>query len=162
MKKCLFPLDAYTVSCLTWTKNLKRTLNLKRRVLGSYAGEMIISSANVYLCLAIKQTCWIIILGKSNSFIYLGNFLYLFGLELQVRYRKVASTNMRYKLENQLLPKGCSSSHSTYVNIKIPFISNLKKPGCGSKRDVLELATIRYPNQVKSLPADQRTSSMFG
>ena len=27
---------------------------------------------------------------------------------------------------------------------KIPFISNLKKPACASKRDVLELATLRY------------------
>jgi hypothetical protein len=27
---------------------------------------------------------------------------------------------------------------------KFPFISNLKKPGCGSKQDVLKLATLRY------------------
>ena len=28
---------------------------------------------------------------------------------------------------------------------KIPFISNLKKPGCGSKWDILELATLGSP-----------------
>ena len=28
--------------------------------------------------------------------------------------------------------------------MKIPFISNLKKPACASKQDVLELATLRY------------------
>ena len=28
--------------------------------------------------------------------------------------------------------------------MKIPFISNLKKPACASKRDMLELATLRY------------------
>ena len=27
---------------------------------------------------------------------------------------------------------------------KIPFISNLKKPGCASKQDMLELATLPY------------------
>ena len=28
--------------------------------------------------------------------------------------------------------------------MKIPFISNLKKPACASKQDVLELATLQY------------------
>ena len=28
--------------------------------------------------------------------------------------------------------------------MKIPFMSNLKKPACASKRDVLELATLQY------------------
>ena len=36
-----------------------------------------------------------------------------------------------------------SKGHSTEGS-KIPFISNLKKPACASKRDVLELATLRY------------------
>ena len=36
-----------------------------------------------------------------------------------------------------------SKGHST-LGLKIPFISNLKKPACGSKRDVLEIATLRY------------------
>ena len=30
--------------------------------------------------------------------------------------------------------------------LKIPFISNLKKPACASKRNVLELATLPYSN----------------
>ena len=29
---------------------------------------------------------------------------------------------------------------------KIPSISNLQMPGCGSKRDMLELATLQYAN----------------
>ena len=36
-----------------------------------------------------------------------------------------------------------SKGHSTQGS-KIPFISNLKKLACASKRDVLELATLRY------------------
>ena len=36
-----------------------------------------------------------------------------------------------------------SKGHST-LGPKIPFISNLKKPTCASKRDVLELAILRY------------------
>ena len=36
-----------------------------------------------------------------------------------------------------------SKGHSTEGS-KIPFISNLKKLACASKRDVLELATLRY------------------
>ena len=31
---------------------------------------------------------------------------------------------------------------------KIPFISNLKKPACASKQDVLELMTLRYIIQL--------------
>ena len=34
-----------------------------------------------------------------------------------------------------------SKTHSMYIRIEIPFISNLKKPACTSKQDVLELAT---------------------
>ena len=36
-----------------------------------------------------------------------------------------------------------SKSHCT-KGPKIPFISNLKKPTCASKQDVLELAILRY------------------
>ena len=32
----------------------------------------------------------------------------------------------------------------TVHKVKNPFISNLKKPACASKQDVLELATLRY------------------
>ena len=32
---------------------------------------------------------------------------------------------------------------------KISFISNLKRPACASKRDVLELSTLRYVKQFK-------------
>ena len=35
-----------------------------------------------------------------------------------------------------------SKGHSTQ-GLKTPFISNLKKPACASKQDVLELATLR-------------------
>ena len=38
-----------------------------------------------------------------------------------------------------------SKGHSTYGS-KIPFISNLKKPACASKQDVLEHATLGYLN----------------
>ena len=50
-----------------------------------------------------------------------------------------------YKLKNQLLSKG----HST-EGPKIPFISNLKKPTCASKRDVLELEILRYVHSIIS------------
>ena len=33
---------------------------------------------------------------------------------------------------------------SQYIRMKIPYLSNLKKPACASKRDMLELATLRY------------------
>ena len=36
-----------------------------------------------------------------------------------------------------------SKGHSTQGS-KIPFISNLKKPACASKPDILELTTLRY------------------
>ena len=41
--------------------------------------------------------------------------------------------------------KFLSKGHSTYGS-KIPFISNLKKPACATKQDVLELATLWYSN----------------
>ena len=45
------------------------------------------------------------------------------------------------ELGNQLLSKGRSTKGP-----KISFISNLKKPTCAFKQDVLELATLRYVN----------------
>ena len=33
---------------------------------------------------------------------------------------------------------------TVYKDKKIPFISNLEKPACASKRDMLELATLWY------------------
>ena len=40
----------------------------------------------------------------------------------------------------KLFPK-----RSQYISIKFTFLSsNLKNPGCASKRDVLELATLLY------------------
>ena len=36
-----------------------------------------------------------------------------------------------------------SKGHSTYTP-NFPFISNLKKPACASKQDVLELTTLQY------------------
>ena len=52
----------------------------------------------------------------------------------------VASSNAHYWLETQFLSKG--PGHSTQGS-KIPFISNMKKPACASKQDVLELATLQ-------------------
>ena len=49
-------------------------------------------------------------------------------------YRIVRSSNAFYFL---------SKGHST-LGPKIPFISNLKKPTCASKRNVLEVAILRY------------------
>ena len=44
-----------------------------------------------------------------------------------------------------LIRKSTFCQKVTVIRIKkIPFISNLKKPACASKWDVLELATLRY------------------
>ena len=40
-----------------------------------------------------------------------------------------------------------SKGHSTQGS-DIPFMSNLKKPACASKRDLKELATLRYINLI--------------
>ena len=56
-----------------------------------------------------------------------------------MKYRIGASSNVLSSKEINFLSKG----HSTQGS-KIPFISNLKKPACASKQDVLELATLRY------------------
>ena len=57
-----------------------------------------------------------------------------------LNYRIVPSTNC--ELGNQLF---LSKGHITWGS-KIPYLSNLKKPVCASKRDVLELTTLRYLN----------------
>ena len=51
------------------------------------------------------------------------------------------------KKNKELLRKVPSKIYGSYFIIKgskIPFISNLKKPACASKWDMLELATLRY------------------
>ena len=40
-----------------------------------------------------------------------------------------------------------SKDHCTQ-GLKIPFISNLKKPACASKRDMLEIATLSSNNET--------------
>ena len=57
-------------------------------------------------------------------------------------YRKVTiQSRVLMRITNQEI-NFLSKGHSTQ-GLKIPFISNLKKPACASKRDVLELATLR-------------------
>ena len=48
-----------------------------------------------------------------------------------------------------------SKGHSTQEGSKIPFISNLKKPACASKQDVLELATLRYISKSSWLQCER-------
>ena len=51
-----------------------------------------------------------------------------------------------------------SKGHSTSGS-KISFISNLKKPVCASKRDVLELATLRYVMKSEIVIATTKQNS---
>ena len=54
-------------------------------------------------------------------------------------YHIYASYNTRYYLGNQLFVR-----RSQYTRIENPFISNLEKPECASKRDLLQVATLQY------------------
>ena len=50
---------------------------------------------------------------------------------------------MRFTTSTYIKKNFLSKGHST-LGPKISFISNLKKPTCASKRDVLYLAILRY------------------
>jgi hypothetical protein len=56
---------------------------------------------------------------------------------IESTYRRVANTNARYGLENQLFFK-----RSKYIRIEYPLHKQSEKPACASKRDVLEFATL--------------------
>ena len=51
---------------------------------------------------------------------------------------------MRFKLGNHLFVK-----RSKYIRIKNPPHKQSEKPACASKRDVLELNTLRYLHELK-------------
>ena len=49
-----------------------------------------------------------------------------------------------------------------YIRIEIPFISNLKKPACTSKQDVLELEILQYAKHTVGPPVENTPKMKFG
>ena len=47
-------------------------------------------------------------------------------------------------VRGQKMAKFCPRSQKVTKGPKIPLINNMKRPTCASKRDVLELAILRY------------------